>query len=410
MGVFCKAPFSYFGLNPNGTVQPCCINNVGVNHSERRSLHEIWFGTEYSKLRASLSLGETDYYYCKYCFTKRGCPSCHARVYDDFVINDNGYPSFLKLVGSNRCNLKCSMCNEVFSSCFTHAESAFFLRDDYFEELADFIPHLHTLSLSGGEPLLVEKNYQLVERTKIDAPDAAIHITTNGTVWPKVANELFNSSKVFITVSLDSIEKETYRKIRKGANYERVVSNLDKINRLDCSLDVNVCLTTLNLTSLFDTLQYLSLKNIPFNTIVAKHPLSLSLYYADSPTVTLEIKKLKDKIDNVRCDNHFNAFLRTSEQLDQILAYRETRPIITEENLTSRAIFQRRLVSTLCRDGKKSLKDIDEIMKTIPLYLFTKDLVNGFFIYNSPEELSQLKYYSNSTIQGFLISNAFYLS
>lgn len=407
--MFCKAPFCYLGLNAGGIIQPCCINSLAVDNIDHRSLHDIWFGHEYSRLRESMNSDSPCYYYCLYCNLHRSEAICHARSYDSFIINKNGYPSFLKFSGSNRCNLKCAMCNEVYSSQFTGYEVSNFLYKDYLDQLDEFIPHLHTVSLSGGEPLLIKQYWELIKKIKTQNSDTTIHITTNGTVCSDVLCSLLNDEKVFVTISLDSVNKDTYSSIRKNANYESVMKNLDKFQALSCNLDVNICLTTLNLSSLPETLEFLCKRGLMANIIAAKHPMHLSLYFAPSSVDAL-LESVKSVVDAANPDAEMRCnSLSASRLLGHIVEYRGKRDE-ADRCAAERQRFSTMLSTILCNSSSKSKTDIEQIILSLPLRLFTPRFSDSFFVYNSPLDIAKLAGFDNNTIQDFIISNAFYLS
>ncbi|WP_455095625.1 radical SAM protein [Prevotella koreensis] len=410
--MFCKAPFSYIGLNAGGVIQPCCINSLDIPYADNQSLHDIWFGKEYDDMRKSMVAGGIpDHYYCRYCFQHRAEASCHARSYDKFIVNENGYPSFLKFSCSNRCNLKCVMCNEIFSSQHAGYEVNNFLEEEFVSQLDEFIPYLHTVSFSGGEPLLVKKYLALAKKIREMAPDATIHVTTNGTICTDDVCSILDDNHLFITVSLDSINEDVYASIRQGAHYSKVMENLNIFCGLACQIDVNICLTTQNLSCLPETLFVLSDKGLPVNVIAAKHPLHLSLFFKKEAFIDRKLRDVKEKVDNATiawkgfCHD---SYISASSVLAQIMEYRKNDKDINKDNAEIRHDFSR-LLSNVFSEGRKN-KDVEKILRPLPLSLFTRKFADNFFEFNSVHDLRKLVSCSNGTIQDFIISNAFYLS
>lgn len=410
--MFCKAPFSYLGLNVGGVIQPCCINSLDIPDADGHSLHDIWFGKEYDDLRKSMVSGRIpDHYYCRHCFQHRAEALCHARSYDKFVVNENGYPSFLKLSCSNRCNLKCVMCNEIYSSRHAGHEKNFFLGEELVNQLDEFIPYLHTVSFSGGEPLLVKKYLAIAKKIRKMAPATTIHITTNGTVCTDEVCSILDDNHVFLTMSLDSIEEDVYASIRQGAHYSKVIENLNKFCGLACQIDINICLTTQNLSFLPETLFVLSDKGLPVNVIAAKHPLYLSLFFKEEACVDRKLRDVKEKVDDAamtwKGPCHVN-YISVSSVLAQIMEYRKNKINTNKENVEIRHNFCRQLSDVFSEEKKN--KDVEEILRPLPLYLFTRKFTESFFEFNSVHDLRKLMSCSNGTIQDYIISNAFYLS
>lgn len=412
--MFCKAPFSYIGLNADGVIQPCCINRLDILDVDNRSLHDIWFGQEFNDIRKSMATGSIpDHYYCRYCYQHRAEVSCHARSYDRFVVNENGYPSFLKLSCSNRCNLKCVMCNEIYSSQHAGYEQNSFLEENFVRQLDEFIPYLHTVSFSGGEPLLIRQYGALVKKIREMAPTATIHLTTNGTIWTDDVCSILNDNHVFVTVSLDSTKEDEYTSIRQGAHYSKVMDNLNKFCGLDCQIDVNICLTIQNLSSLPETMSVLSNKGLSVNIIAAKHPFHLSLFFKRDISIDRLLQEVKAKIDDAAnyqeglCHYSYNT---ASSVLAQIIEYRKNDKGINMDNVEIRQKFYRTLNDIFSTSDRKKDNDVEIILRPLPLSLFTRSFAENFFKFNSLHNLNKLASCANGTIQDFIISNAFYLS
>lgn len=408
MGQFCKAPFCYLGINANGTIQPCCINNLSIDISHK-SLLDIWFGEEFERVRKSIDDLDCDYYYCNYCKSLGMTQSCPARVYDGFFVNDNRMPSFIKFSNSNKCNLKCAMCNEVYSSSFTNHEQSCFLDDNFIEQLEDFMPYLKAASFSGGEPLLVPAYRQIIKRMKLANPEVCIHLTTNGTIFNDTIGLLLDSENVFLTLSADSIVENTYQAIRKGAQFKAFMAHLDHFSKLSCQIDVNICLTSINLLDLVETISFFSNLNMAINVVIAKHPVTLSLFYVDNDQVDGQLEDVMAAINGIHEISEISSqnVAKAITAIESIIGFRDQAKKRKAEEVFYEE-FKKALHSSL--HNKKNDQDIDDILTLIPRYVFTENFVRCFFKFNSNDEMSKLMEYSNNTIQDYIISNSFYLA
>ncbi|MBW1988875.1 MAG: radical SAM protein [Deltaproteobacteria bacterium] len=132
----------------------------------------------------------------------------------------------------NTCNLECVQCHGGLSSRIRQErEKRPPFRSPYdstfFEELFPWLDRLAEARFSGGEPFLIEAYYRIWERLAGKNPDCEILVQTNGTVLsPRVARVL-EQGRFNISVSLDSLERERFESLRKGARLGEVMSNLE---------------------------------------------------------------------------------------------------------------------------------------------------------------------------------------
>ncbi len=139
----------------------------------------------------------------------------------------------LRISVTDRCNFRCTYCmpKEVFNSKYQ-----FLVRDDLlsFEEIARlaslFASHgVRKLRLTGGEPLL-RKNLDVLisELANIsDIDDVAL--TTNASLLTlNKAQELKQAGLNRITVSLDAIDQETFKKMNdRDVSVQKVLDGID---------------------------------------------------------------------------------------------------------------------------------------------------------------------------------------
>jgi len=121
----------------------------------------------------------------------------------------------LRVSVTDRCNFRCRYCmpREHFGP-----QHRYVPRDQIlsFEEILRVVTILHTVGLrkvrlTGGEPLLREDLCQLVRQLK-DLPRLELAMTTNGSILPQFARSLKNAGLDRITVSLDALDNEVFRR------------------------------------------------------------------------------------------------------------------------------------------------------------------------------------------------------
>jgi cyclic pyranopterin phosphate synthase len=129
----------------------------------------------------------------------------------------------LRISITDRCNFRCSYCmpKEVFGQGYQFLPKTELLT---FEEIARLVGifrqlGVRKLRLTGGEPLLRQDIETLVEMLK-KLPGGKAHssglemaLTTNGALLPQKAEALKNAGLDRLTISLDSLDDATFRRM-----------------------------------------------------------------------------------------------------------------------------------------------------------------------------------------------------
>ena len=248
----CYAPFQsiYFGVN--GDAIACCYNRTHVlGKYPENTLIDIWTGNAAKELRGAIS---------RYDFSK-GCYNCgvqlnagnfsgaHTYQYDEYAMSNKDYklskvrnysqmgrmihyPKMIEFELSNTCNLECVMCAGFKSSSIRKNRDKLpplpLLYDmEFVRQLEEFLPHLEVAKFLGGEPFLIPIYYEIWDKIIDINPQIKTHITTNGTILNRRVKRVVEEIDCIVSLSIDSIVKDTYEKIRKNAKYKTVMKNLD---------------------------------------------------------------------------------------------------------------------------------------------------------------------------------------
>jgi cyclic pyranopterin phosphate synthase len=132
------------------------------------------------------------------------------------MLDSLGRPlSDLRISVTDRCNFRCRYCmpRERFG-----AEHVFLPRSELlsFEEIARFVAllggNLRKVRLTGGEPLLRKGLPELIRMLR-STTDANIALTTNGVLLPKLAGALADAGLHRLTVSLDALDDQVFRRV-----------------------------------------------------------------------------------------------------------------------------------------------------------------------------------------------------
>jgi len=145
-------------------------------------------------------------------------------------------PRCLGLVLGNACNIDCVHCYQSKSGAnlLRPPEIARQLRS----ELRGFYPYASTVRIQGGEVFALRGFEDLVDDVANAVNRPILSISTNGTlIDEKWAEKLVRMRFANVTVSIDGGTRATYNRLRKGADLEQVLANVDRIQRWKKKLD-----------------------------------------------------------------------------------------------------------------------------------------------------------------------------
>ena len=186
---FCMYPWIHLHAFPTGEAYPCCNTEMPklVGNTRHNTLEEIWHGSKMQDIRAKMLRGEA----------VKGCSRCYEQEDSGFfsmrmsankhfghhiALTDNSAPPMKMIYWdirfSNLCNLKCRSCGHIFSSNWyddqvklagqewaNHNNRINFAgktEDDIWKQLEPQIDNLEQVYFAGGEPLIMEEHYRLL--------------------------------------------------------------------------------------------------------------------------------------------------------------------------------------------------------------------------------------------------------
>jgi radical SAM protein with 4Fe4S-binding SPASM domain len=259
---FCIYPWIHMHVEPSGQVFPCC----GVTHhdegslgnSNHSSLNKIWNSDRMKQLRTNM-LSERDTKSCSRCyeqeqsgfFSMRNSGNKHHGHHINLVDAtqpDGSVDKFSMIYWdvrfSNLCNLKCRSCGPGFSSSWysdqvklapdyakTHKAMIFAgkYETDLWEQLLEHIDHVEQIYFAGGEPIMMDEHYRILEELERRGKfNVRLIYNTNFTQIRLKDRTVFDYWKKFDSVSIGasldgSHERGEY--IRKGTDWQEVEDN-----------------------------------------------------------------------------------------------------------------------------------------------------------------------------------------
>ena len=145
-------------------------------------------------------------------------------------------PRCLGLVLGNACNIDCIHCYQAKSgeNLLHPPEIGEALR----RELMSFYPYLSTLRIQGGEVFAIRGFRELIDDVAEVVRRPILSISTNGTLIDDAwAERLVRTPFSNVTVSVDGGTRATYNRLRQGADLDRVLANIDRVQRWKAKLE-----------------------------------------------------------------------------------------------------------------------------------------------------------------------------
>ena len=259
---FCMYPWIHLHAYPTGEAYPCChaemaVGQVGNCHSN--TLKEIWNSPKQRQLRLDM-LSETPNPACGRCYEQEDAGFFSGRksankhhghnvsminATDDTGHQDDFAMTYWDIRFSNLCNLRCRSCGHIFSSQWyqdqiklagpawakNHKVLNYAGRHetDIWEQLVEHIDYVEQIYFAGGEPLMMEEHYLILEELERRGKfDVRLVYNTNFTNVKLKNRTVFDYWKKFKSVSvgasLDAMGPRA-EYIRKGTTWAEVEQN-----------------------------------------------------------------------------------------------------------------------------------------------------------------------------------------
>jgi len=246
---FCVAPWMSLYIHPNGDVLPCCnwdldspIGNVNEN-----SIKDIYDSEVNRDIRKKMISG-TSVKQCSNCINHEKIDrESYRQILNkkyancvDYIENDTTNFHLWDIRITNLCNFKCRMCYHGFSSSWFNdavamnsnkSDSAIITLNDTNDFLNQLHPHydyVEEIYFAGGEPLISEHHYQILEELINRKKSPLLRYSTNLSKLSFKSKSIFdywvNFKEITLFVSLDGLGK-VGEYIRSGFNTELFLNN-----------------------------------------------------------------------------------------------------------------------------------------------------------------------------------------
>jgi sulfatase maturation enzyme AslB (radical SAM superfamily) len=253
--LFCYAPWTHLYVNPDSRLLPCCLYE-DKNHefSVLNNTHSILESMNHPRMIQIRS----EFIQHK---IPAGCYKCESQMkmnmtpYKQKINNiaessdkpieilqdgtvEHFEPLYLDIRFGNLCNLKCLTCSPTFSSSIAvefnkihnrKNKTLHRLDHEIIDEIFNDLVQVKEIYLAGGEPLITEENYNLLNILIEHELDPSLTYNTNLTniqYRDKQLTDLWNKfTNITVIVSLDGY-KHVNDYIRYGSDYDSVINNI----------------------------------------------------------------------------------------------------------------------------------------------------------------------------------------
>jgi len=252
---FCIYPWIHLHAYPTGEAYPCCHAEMKpgvVGNCREKTLAEIWVDEPMQRLRKDM-LTETPNPACTRCyeqeqagfFSGRKSANKHHGHHIKKLESNPFEMTYWDIRFSNLCNLSCRSCGHIFSSSWYQDQAVLAgpewksnnkplnyagrTETDIWEQLIPHLDHVEQIYFAGGEPLMMEEHYNILEELERRGRfDVRLIYNTNFTHVKLKDRWVFDYWKKFKSVavgaSLDAMGLRA-EYIRKGTVWKTVENN-----------------------------------------------------------------------------------------------------------------------------------------------------------------------------------------
>ena len=171
---------------------------------------------------------------------------------------------YLRLSVTDLCNYRCIYC--MPEDGIEKKQHGDMLSIEELTEIAKaaYALDIKKIRLTGGEPLVRKGIITLCENIRAIAPDIELTLTTNGALLPDMAESLKAAGVDRLNISIDSLDKDSYKKITRGGDLEKAIKGVKAAEKAGFdSIKINtVVIGGINVNAIYDFI--LMTKDFPF--------------------------------------------------------------------------------------------------------------------------------------------------
>lgn len=279
---FCSVPWNHIKIDTDGSVATCVNGTNYLGNITKDEIDDILSNSDLLEIKKTLRK-DLPSINCKECqklentndYSYKFLRDLYNPMFTKSTVDYNNPNEFIlngiDLHWSSTCNLKCITCwaNQSSSIAKELGIPIKHTSSDAAEKIINYIvSNQHTLKeiyMSGGEPTLIKHNLNLLKRLRKDL-NFTIRINTNlsFTDTNPLIEELKKFPRVLFTISADVADEKKFNYIRRGADWNVFLRNLETLQKLHFSWRVNSVFFVATALYLTDTQEYF-MRNFDIN-------------------------------------------------------------------------------------------------------------------------------------------------
>jgi MoaA/NifB/PqqE/SkfB family radical SAM enzyme len=278
----CALPWIHLHSTPEGAAAPCCISAscgtpTGMGDTKKQRLMELVNSPKMKQLRLDMLDGKRNDE-CVICYNQEDVGiisnrqtsfSAHPSAIDDicdFTSDDGSLEHFnmryFDVRFSNICNFKCRSCGQEYSTQWEQENSranVSYAREiaknnnkEFLQDILDQIPNMEIAYFAGGEPLITDQHYIILEEMiRQKKTDVILRYNTNLSNLKFKNKDLLELWRHFdhniqLSASIDHV-KERAEYIRHGTDWGAIESNFLLVKQQpNITVQINTVLTLFN--------------------------------------------------------------------------------------------------------------------------------------------------------------------
>ena len=208
---------------------------------------------------------------------------------------------YLRISVTENCNLKCIYC---IDDNILNTYKNDILSDDEIVKIATQCASLgiKKIRITGGEPLVRKNIENLIYRLNNIKEIEEIYITTNGVLLNDKIEILKKNGLTGVNISLDSLDKDRFKKLTKSDKLQQVLNSIDKALELGLKVKINtVIVDDINKDEIIDFVNLTKDKNIDIRFIELMPIGAAKKYKGTSNEEILNI--IKNNFKNIQVEN-----------------------------------------------------------------------------------------------------------
>lgn len=305
--ILCAVPFTKSWTDSYGHFRNCCVADPQISSRPGQTFVQWWDSTELNSFRESLKESALPAPCYKCAFKESNHAESFRTVVNKNIDFDNinfSWPNSWDIEFGNKCNLACWTCNETSSSLIMqHKKKIKILPESFKDPEIEFVKNwenirlnflksynMHdvvTLTAVGGEPMF-NKKFLLFLQELIDLGLSArtkLEIHTNGSYCNTGIEKLLSRQLwkyICVFVSVDAIGTKA-NWLRYGSDWNKIESNIKKIQKLANYVEIHCVLSLLNINDLVDLKDFCNQSDLKLQVTPISRPehMRLDVWHLD---------------------------------------------------------------------------------------------------------------------------------